>query len=130
MKVQNLFLAAALATGAWMAPRAFAQQPHFDFVHISLPYSVSLGGDRTLPAGTYLIQELRSEDPTVLLFYSGNGMKFEISALATKTLDPNTARSTEVTLRQIGDNYYLDKLWIQGKSFGFEFPLPKGVEEK
>lgn len=127
MKIRNLVLASVAAIG--MAVTASAQQPYFDFVHITLPYAANLG-DKTLPPGDYLIQELRSEDPTVLLFYNGNGMKFEVSALTSKTLEPNTARSTNLTLRQVGETYYLDKLWIQGKSFGFEFPLPKGAEEK
>src|SRR5580693_3964512 len=119
MKMGNTMTAAiALAMGAalWTAPHAAAQQPEFDVVHITLPYAVTLGG-KTLPPGDYTVQEQRREDSTVLEFYNGTGMKWEASAQANKALDPNTARSTAMTLHHIGDDYYFDKLWIQGKEY-------------
>ena len=30
-------------------------------------------------------------------------------------------------MHHIGDNYYFDKIWIAGKTYGYEFPLPDKV---
>ena len=44
------------------------------------------------------------------------------------TLDPNTARDTKVVLHHYGSDYYFDKIWVQGKDYGYEFPLPQRRE--
>jgi hypothetical protein len=40
-------------------------------------------------------------------------------------LDPNVARDTKIILSKVGDDYYYDKVWVQGKSYGYQFILPK-----
>jgi LPXTG-motif cell wall-anchored protein len=32
-----------------------------------------------------------------------------------------------VLLHHIGGNYYFDKIWMEGRNYGFEFPLPDKV---
>jgi cell division septation protein DedD len=103
----------------------------WDVVKVNLPYTVSVG-DKTLQPGEYTIQQLRSPGGAsrVLLIYSDQGMKFETSAMTIPALDINTARDTKVVLHHFGPEYYFDKIWIQGKDYGYEFPLPDSVKAR
>src|SRR5215469_5946957 len=126
--------AAALALGAalWVAPgKVQGQGPLYDRVNVNLPYTVTIG-DKVLQPGEYVIQQLNSSsgDSRVLLIYGDNGMKFETSAMTIPCLDPNTARDTRVMLHHFGNDYYFDKVWIQGKDYGYEFPLPNSVKQR
>jgi hypothetical protein len=133
MKIRNMAIAAgvlALGTAAWLTP-AKAQGPMYDRVQVNLPYTVTIG-DRTLQPGDYIIQQLRDTggNSRVLLIYSDRGMKFETSAMTIPALDINTARDTKVVLHHFGPDYYFDKIWIQGKDYGYEFPLPDSVKAR
>jgi len=122
----NAIMAAALSLGITMLVTPGAQsQPLDDRVIVNMPYTTTVG-HKTLPPGEYVIQRLHSASGSrVLLFYSDNGMKFETSAMTIACLDINTARDTKVVLNRIGDDYYYDKVWVQGKDYGYEFILPK-----
>ena len=133
MKFASFAIAAsalALGLATWTTP-AQAQGPMYDRVNVNLPYTVSVG-DRTLQPGDYVIQQLR--DPggasRVLLIYSDNGMRFETSAMTIPTMDMNTPEDTRVILHHYGPDYYFDKIWIQGKNYGYEFPLPNSVKAR
>lgn len=130
MKTRSyLNLAGALTLGIAMlsAPRVQAQ-PLDDRVIVEMPYTTTVG-HKTLQPGKYIIQRLSSQSGggRVLLFYSNDGMKFETSAMTIPALDINTARDTKVILTRVGDDYYYNKIWVQGKQYGYEFPLPKAV---
>lgn len=133
MKIGTVLMTAgvvALGLAAWNTPSK-AQGPLYDRVNVNLPYSVTIG-DRTLQPGDYVIQQLRDQggNSRVLLIYSDNGMKFETSALTIPALDQNTPGSTKVVLHHFGNDYYFDKVWIQGKDYGYEFPLPDAVKAR
>jgi hypothetical protein len=133
MKIGKTAIAAgilALGTAAWLTP-GYAQGPLYDRVQVNLPYTVTIG-DKTLQPGDYVIQQLRDAGggSRVLLIYSDNGMKFETSAMTIPALDINTARDTKVVLHHFGPDYYFDKIWIQGKDYGYEFPLPNSVKAR
>lgn len=133
MKIGTMFITAgvvALGLAAWITPSK-AQGPMYDRVNVNLPYSVTVG-DRTLPPGDYVIQQLRDQagNSRVLLIYSDNGMKFETSAMTIPALDPNTPENTRVILHHFGNDYYFDKIWIQGKDYGYEFPVPDSVKAR
>lgn len=123
---KNAIMAAALTLGITMLVSPGAQsQPLDDRVIVNMPYTTTVG-HKTLAPGEYVIQRLHSASGArVLLFYSDNGMKFETSAMTIPCLDINTARDTKVVLNRIGDDYYYDKVWVQGKDYGYEFILPK-----
>jgi hypothetical protein len=107
-----------------------AQGPLYDKVMVNLPYSVTIA-DKTLQPGDYVIRQLPSaSDSRVLLIYSDNGMKFETSAMTIPTLDNRTPEDTKVVLHHFGPDYYFDKIWIQGKNYGYEFPLPDSVKAR
>jgi len=103
----------------------------YDRVNVNLPYAVTVG-ERTLQPGDYVIQQLRDQGggSRVLLIYSDNGMKFETSAMTIPALDQNTPESTKVVLHHFGNDYYFDKVWIQGKDYGYEFPVPDSVKSR
>jgi hypothetical protein len=132
MKIRNLAIAAgvlALGSAAWLTPGK-AQGPLYDRIQVTLPYTVTIG-ERTLQPGDYIIQQLRDNGSSrILLIYSDSGMKFETSAMTIPALDINTARDTKVVLHHFGPDYYFDKIWIQGKDYGYEFPLPNSVKSR
>jgi hypothetical protein len=137
MKLKSLATtagAAALALAMWLTPGAVQGQPMFDRIHVNLPYKIILG-EKTLEPGDYTIQQLPSTGGAsrVLLFYTDNGMKFETSAMTIPALDINTARDTKVVLNHAGNDYYINKIWVQGKDYGYELPVPgrlKGREKE
>jgi hypothetical protein len=133
MKIGTIAIAAgvlALGLATWITP-GIAQGPLYDRVNVTLPYAVTVG-DRTLQPGDYVIQQLRDAGggSRVLLIYSDNGMKFETSAMTIPALDVNTPEKTSVILHHFGPDYYFDKVWIQGKDYGYEFPLPDSVKAR
>jgi hypothetical protein len=133
MKIGTMMITAgvvALGLAAWNTPSK-AQGPMYDRVNVSLPYAVTIG-DRTLQPGDYVIQQLRDQGggSRVLLIYSDNGMKFETSAMTIPALDQNTPEHTRVILHHFGNDYYFDKVWIQGKDYGYEFPVPDSVKAR
>src|ERR1700730_16494191 len=132
MKIKAFVTAAgllALGLASWLTPSK-AQGPMYDSVYVNLPYSVTIA-NKTLQPGDYTIIELPSQDKSrVLLIYSDHGMKFETSAMTIPAYDPNTLENTKVVLHHFGPDYYFDKVWIQGKNYGYEFPLPDSVKAR
>lgn len=106
-------------------------QPLYDRVHVNIPYTVNIG-DKTLEPGEYTIQQNRDSGGggRILLIYSDKGMHFETSAMTIAALDPDTPRHTELVLGKIGSEYYLNKMWIQGKDYGYELPMPSRLKSR
>jgi len=121
----------ALGLATWTPSKA--QGPLYDRVNVNLPYTVTIG-ERTLQPGDYVIQQLRDNGggSRVLLIYSDSGMKFETSAMTIPALQgtSRTPENTQVVLHHFGNDYYFDKVWIQGKDYGYEFPLPDAVKSR
>jgi hypothetical protein len=132
-KTDFTFAASALVLGlaTLAAPGTIQAQPLWDRVDVNLPYSVTIG-DKTLQPGKYVIQQLESNSggSQVLLIYGDNGMKFQTSALTIPALQNRTQPDTRVVLHHIGSDYYFDKVWVQGKDYGYEFPLPNSVKQR
>jgi len=127
-----LNLAGALALGiAMLAPPSAQAQPLDDKVIVNMPYT-TIVGDKTLQPGEYVIKRLSSVGGggRVLQIFSDDGMKFETSTMTIPALDINTARDTKVVLTKIGDDYYYNKIWIEGKQYGYEIPLPKAARQR
>jgi hypothetical protein len=108
-----------------------AQGPLYDKVIVDLPYSVTIG-DKVLQPGNYVIRQNPSTGggSRVLLIYSDSGNKFETSAMTIPALDNLTPKDTKVVLHRFGNDYFFDKVWIQGKNYGYEFPLPESVKSR
>jgi hypothetical protein len=123
--------ALALASAGWLASTSMQAQPMYDRIHVNLPYTITLQ-NKTLQPGDYTIQQLPSTGGSsrVLLFYTNDGMKFETSAMTIPALDINTARDTKLVLNHVGDSYYISKIWVQGKDYGYELPVPDSIRER
>ncbi len=125
------FRASTLALGlAALVTSARAQGPLYDMVYVNLPYSVTIG-NKTLQPGDYVIKELPSEDKSrVLTIYSNHGMTFEASAMTIPAYKVLTPDNTTVSLHHFANDYYFDRIFIQGKNYGYEFPLPNSVKQR
>jgi hypothetical protein len=123
----SLILAGFVATTATVR----AQGPLYDKVTVDLPYRVTLH-DTVLEPGHYVIRQLDSPGggSRVLQIFTDNGMRLKTSTLTIPALDINTPSSTKVILHHYGNDYYFDKIWIQGKDYGYEFPLPPAVKSR
>jgi LPXTG-motif cell wall-anchored protein len=132
MKTRNFAFAAstlALALATLVTPGR-AQGPLYDMVYVNLPYTVTIG-DKVLQPGDYVIKELPSQDKSrVLLIYGNNGMTFETSSMTIPAYKVETPDSTTVVLHHFANDYYFDRIWIQGKNYGYEFPLPNSVKQR
>jgi hypothetical protein len=133
MNLKNLLVAvSALGLGlATLVLPVPAQGPLYDKVIVDLPYSVTIG-NKVLQPGNYVIRQNPSEGGggRVLLIYSDGGRHFETSAMTIAALDQLTPKSTKVVLHRFGNDYFFDKVWIQGKNYGYEFPLPESVKSR
>ena len=90
----------------------------------------------TLYPGHYVFQEIRGPaNPQVFRVTDSQGKTVTLTSLAIKTrvsseastVAPPVARDTEVVLQEIGGKCYLHKIWIQGRSRGWEFSIPDNV---
>ena len=124
-------VASAMALGLVMlVTPGNAQGPLYDMVYVNLPYSVTIG-DKTLQPGDYVIKELPSQSKSrVLTIYSNHGMTFEATAMTIPAYKVNTPEDTSVVLHHFANDYYFDRVWIQGKNYGYEFPLPNAVKQR
>ena len=69
----------------------------------------------------YTIRDLKDDGSTAVLSIrsaAGPG----VSALVTQVSSPNNkpAGQTEVVLRHDGDKYQIDKIWLQGRDYGYD----------
>jgi hypothetical protein len=133
MSIRNfLFTTGALVAGlAVSTVGANAQGPLYDKVIVDLPYAVSIN-NTVLQPGHYVIRQMDDggTGARVLMIFSDSGMKLQATALTIAALDNNTPEKTSVVLHHYGSDYYFDKVWVQGKNYGYEFPLPPAVKSR
>src|SRR5579862_838228 len=133
MSLKNLLMmGSALIAGIIAGSvNASAQGPLYDKVVVDLPYSVTIN-NTVLQPGHYVIRQMddMGTNSRVLMIFSDNGMKLKATSLTIAALDNNTPEKTSVVLHHFGNDYYFDKVWIQGKNYGYEFPLPPAVKSR
>jgi hypothetical protein len=106
------------------------QKPKLDIVVVTLPYPVVVG-DKTLEPGEYKIEQMPdSGDTTVLMISDGNGMKLQTMAMTQRSVDTKPPASSSVSLFHIGNNYYLDRIWVDGNPYGYRLLLPQSVRNR
>jgi hypothetical protein len=128
--LRNTAGALAFGCAACLAVLTVEAQPLYDRIHVNLPYTVTMQ-NKTLQPGDYTIQQMPSTtDSRILLFYSKDGMKFETSAMTIPTLDNQTPSDTKLVLNHVGDDYYISKIWVQGKDYGYELPVPDSIKSR
>lgn len=108
-----------------------AQGPLHDKVLVTLPHPVTIQ-DTVLQPGAYEIRQMQSSSGNnrILHIFSDSGMKLETTAMTISTVDNKTPEDTKVVLHRIADGYYFDKIWIEGKNYGYEFVLPDAVRSR
>jgi len=124
MNIRNVVLTVGILT----ASVGMAQGPLYDRVNVTLPYPVTVNGT-VLQPGDY---EIRQHESTaggsrVVHFFREGGMKLETTAMAIPALENRTPNETKLVLDRFGSDYYLNKIWVQGKDYGYEFPIPDSV---
>jgi hypothetical protein len=103
-----------------------------DQVTVRLPYPVTVG-ERVLEPGEYLIRQMGGlgGDRWVVQIFRDQGMKHETTVMTIPTVGRKTPNRTVVQLHRFPrEEYYFDKIWIQGKDYGYEFILPDRVKSR
>jgi hypothetical protein len=120
-----------LTVGLLTASAALAQGPLYDRINVTLPYSVNVNGT-VLQPGDYVIRQHDSAagGSRIVHFFTDGGMKLETTAMAIPALDNRTPSETKLVLDRFGSDYFLNKIWVQGKDYGYEFPIPESVRRR
>jgi hypothetical protein len=101
---------------------SFAQGPVGDEVMVTFDQTVQVGS-HSLPAGKYTIRQVTSaSNPRVLEFTSRNGTKLDATVAAVPILQNTPPSKTRVIVDNEGGIPRLSRIWVQGKSYGYEFP--------
>jgi len=111
-----------------MAGSAWAQDRAFDKVVVDLPENTWVGHTK-LPAGKYEMRQTPSpgDASNIILVNEKSDRRFEASAISERAMRPIQDQQTKVILQRVGNDYYLDHIWIAGKEFGYRFPIPAEV---
>jgi hypothetical protein len=125
MNPRNLFfvVASVIVMGASLS---LTGQGLTDGVRVKLPYPVTIG-DVVLDPGEYEIRRPSPTNEQILRFFSNDKLRYQTAAQTIPTEDEKAAEKTRVLLHHIGGSYYLDKIWMEGRNYGFEFQLPEKV---
>jgi hypothetical protein len=87
-------------------------------------------GTITLPAGEYTIRDLTDggSSSSVLQIQPEKGKA--ITAVVMRISEPNNKRAdhTQVVLQHSGDTYQMDKIWLEGRDYGYELLSATGRE--
>ena len=101
---------------------AFPQGPVGDEVQVTFDRAVQVGR-HTLPAGDYTVRQVTSaSNPRVLEFTSNHGTKLDVTITAIPVLQNTPPTQTKVVLDNEGSTPRLTRIWVQGKSYGYEIP--------
>jgi len=122
MKPRNLFFAVAVVILV-SASFSLRSQSLADGVRVTLPEPVTVG-DVVLDPGEYQIRRASMVNDQVLQIFSEGKLRYQTNVLTVPTHGKETPEETKVLLHHIGDKYYFDTIWMQGKDYGYEFVLP------
>jgi hypothetical protein len=116
---------------AFIPVLAFGQGPLNDKVVIDFANPVHIS-DQVIPAGHYELRQLSSSGAAarVMLIDSNGGTRYEGAAITVPMLNNNTPNDTRAVVQRVGQNYYLDKIWIAGKDYGYQFEIPSDVKSR
>jgi hypothetical protein len=125
MNPRNLLVAVAavLVLGVTFNLRS---QGLTDGIKVTLPEPVTVG-DVVLEPGEYEIRRASMHQDQVLRFFNNDKLRHETTVLTVPTFDREAPEESKVVLHHIGDKYYFDKIWMEGKNYGYEFVLPDRV---
>jgi len=96
-------------------------------VIVNIPFAFT-AGRQTLPAGEYTIERTSFNDPDLLLFRNQD-TRASLFLLVEDTQAMRTPERTELVFNEIGDRYFLSKIWVAGEDIGREVPKPRAERE-
>lgn len=96
-------------------------------IRANIPFAF-IAGNKTLPAGEYTIDRPNANEHGLLLIrgVDSNAALF-VSALEVQARQ--TPNKTELVFNQIGDKYFLSKIWVTGDDTGRELLKPRAERE-
>ena len=106
--------------------RAQAEPLHTQ-VTVNLPYPVRIG-DKILQPSEYAFQQLTGTVLQIVRNPNDQTRQVEATVITLPTEQNKASEDTLVVLQRFGNNYYFDKIWVQGRGSGYEFPLPENVK--
>ncbi len=125
MRSKLLFIAFAVAVVTFSAD--LRGQGLINGIEVTLPDPVTVG-DKVLPPGDYEIRRPSSANRDVLQIFNKDELVYETNVITIPTgPDDTNPQETKVLLHHIGNAYYFDKIWMEDKDYGYEFPLPERV---
>ena len=112
----QISMLAALAAGVSQAQSARLT------ADVPVPFVV---GDRTLPAGTYKVDE--SAGSAAVVIHAAGGRN--VPAIANNTTSARDQKVSKLVFHRYGDRYFLAEIWSRGTSTGRQFP-PTSLERE
>ncbi|MCC6589285.1 MAG: hypothetical protein IT168_21485 [Bryobacterales bacterium] len=107
-----------------LAATLWAQGPITDQVMVNFSSPVMVGNNVLAP-GEYKIRQLpTAANPRILEFSSNNGTKVQATVTAIAALDQLNMRPTSVEVDHGNGTAYVKRVWIEGKSYGYELLPP------
>ena len=92
-----------------------------DIVKVTMPKGTMVGTVK-LPAGQYTIRDISDDGNASSVFQirSDSGTMVVAQVMRISEPDNKLADRTEVVLQREGGNYQVDKIWLQGRDYGYE----------
>ena len=106
--------------------RAQAEPLHTQ-VTVNLPYAVRIG-DKILQPSEYAFQQLSGTVLQIVRNPHDQNRQVEATVITLPTEQNKASEDTLVVLQRFDNNFYFDKIWVQGRGSGYEFPLPENVK--
>ena len=121
--IRSIFVVTLLVAGLVSGERLMAQTQTQKIVKVTLTQPVVIG-DETLQPGEYTFKEVSPK--LVQVLGDNDKMRAEAAVLTIDTEGKQPSKDTKLVLYKFpgSENFYIDKMWIQGLNTGFEFPVP------
>ena len=110
---------------------AFALGNYRDKIKVQFTHPVHVQGD-TLAPGKYTIEAMAGKEAEngVLEVYGTNNQKLKTSFTTIDAKKMGGADTTHATLLKIDGKYYLNKLFIKGRTYGYQVVLPSDIQSQ
>jgi hypothetical protein len=111
---------ALVAASLLLASGAQAQEMR---VKADVPFEFTINNE-SYPAGSYDIRQIGMNTATLLNVSLDGKMGSEwVGSNNCSSIEP--ASKTVLVFHRVGDEYFLYRIWVEGKTTGREFPQPK-----
>jgi len=124
-RLEKMFWVGTISLIVVASSIAIAQAQNLvDRIRVDMPYRVAVG-DKVLEPSKF---EIREVTENMLQFFDSNELKVEATVFTIPTFDNQPSPETRVVLRKYGnDEYYIDRIWLKGRNYGYEFRVPERV---